>query len=181
VRRTLSHRLVMFMVWGVGIVGMPGVVAAQGGIERGEYLVNIMACHDCHTPMGPEGRPMLQYKLAGHPPNAPVATYREGSFGSFALTNTSWAGPWGVSFTRNLTPDPETGLGTWTEADFIKAMRTGQKPSGTVMLPPMPWPVYSQATDADLQAMWAYLRSVKPIQNAVPDNLPPPSPVRTGQ
>ena len=65
------------------------------------------------------------------------------------------------------------------EADFIKAMRTGHKPNGAVMLPPMPWPAYSHATDADLQALWAYLRKVKPISNAVPDNLPPPSPTRT--
>ena len=179
--RTFAHRMLMLTVLGLEVVGLPGIVAAQGNIDHGAYLIHIMGCHDCHTPMGPDGRPMPQYFLAGHPPNAPVATHPSGPYGSFALTNTSWAGPWGVSFTSNLTPDPETGLGNWSEADFMKAMRTGQKPNGAVMLPPMPWPAYSHATDADLQALWAYLRSVKPIKNAVPDNLRPPSPARTGQ
>jgi hypothetical protein len=168
------------MLWGltlwlglIGLIGLPPRAEAQSPVGRGEYLVNIMGCNDCHTPMGPDGRPQTQFKLAGHPPGAPVATSPGGPFGSFALTNTSWAGPWGVSFSRNLTPDADTGLGTWTEADFIKAMRTGHKPNGAVMLPPMPWPAYAHATDEDLQALWAYLRSLAPIKNAVPNNLPP--------
>ena len=78
-----------------------------------------------------------------------------------------------MSFPRNLTPDAETGLGTWTEADFLKAIRTGQKPNGAMMLPPMPWPAYTHATDEDLKAVWAYLRGLPPIKNAVPANLPP--------
>ena len=180
-KRPIAGKLVVLAVLASGMVGMTETVAAQGNIARGAYLVNIMGCDDCHTPMGPDGRPMMQHKLAGHPPNAPVATYQGGLFGSFALTNTSWAGPWGVSFSRNLTPDPETGLGTWTEADFIKAMRTGQKPNGAIMLPPMPWPAYSHATEEDLKAIWAYLRSLKPIKNAVPDNLPSQAPIPKGK
>jgi cytochrome c553 len=155
------------------VLGNVENAGAQSPVQRGEYLVNLLACNDCHTPMGPGGQPMTAFKLAGHPPDAPVATYQEGPFGSFALTNTSWAGPWGVSFSRNLTPDPDTDLGKWTEADFIKAIRTGHRPNDTVMLPPMPWPAYAHATDEDLKAVWAYLRSLTPIKNAVPANIPP--------
>jgi hypothetical protein len=85
-----------------------------------------------------------------------------------------------VSFSRNLTPEPDTGLGKWTEADFIKAMRTGHRPDGTVLLPPMPWPAYAHATDEDLKAVWAYLRSLQPIKNAVPANIPPKSALASG-
>lgn len=162
---------VMLMVVMMGVVSLTGLANAQGSIERGEYLVNLMGCHDCHTPLGPDGRPMTQFTLAGHPPNAPVAVYQGGLLGSFALPNTSWAGPWGVSFASSLTPDPETGLGRWTEADFIKAARTGQKPHGAEILPAMPWPNLAHATESDLKAMWAYLQSLQPIKNAVPDNV----------
>jgi mono/diheme cytochrome c family protein len=164
------------MVVMLGVVSLTGLATAQGSVERGEYLVNLMGCLDCHTPRGPDGRPMTPFTLAGHPPEAPVAVYQGGFLGSFALTNTSWAGPWGVSFARNLTPDPDTGLGRWTEADFIKAARTGQKPNGALILPPMPWPSLAHATEADLKAMWAYLQSLPPIKNAVPVNVPPPAP-----
>jgi hypothetical protein len=176
VKHSTVHECVMLMVVMVGVLIVTGLAKAQNSVERGEYLVNIMGCNDCHTPMGPDGRPMMKFKLAGHSPDAPVAVYQGGPLGSFALTNTSWAGPWGVSFSRNLTPDPETGLGKWTEADFIKAARTGQRLNGAIILPPMPWPNLAHATDVDLKAMWAYLQSLKPIKNAVPDNIPPAAP-----
>jgi hypothetical protein len=169
---------VMLMVVMMGVVSLTGRATAQGSREHGEYLVNLVGCNDCHTPLGPDGRPMTQFKLAGHPPEAPVAVYQGGPLGSFALTNTAWAGPWGVSFARNLTPDPATGLGRWTEADFIQAARTGQKPNGAEILPPMPWPNLAFASEADLKAMWTYLQSLQPIRNAVPDNVPPPAPAR---
>jgi len=87
---------------------------------------------------------------------------------------TAWAGPWGVSFARNLTPDIATGIGSWTEAIFIKALRTGKDMGeGRAILPPMPWPGIGQSTDADLKAMFAYLMSLKPIENAVPDPISP--------
>ncbi len=89
-------------------------------------------------------------------------------------TMTAWVGPWGTSFTANLTPDPETGLGRWTEKDFIQTIRTGRHLGrGRPVLPPMPIPVYSQMTDADLKAIYAYLRTIPPIRNKVPDPLPP--------
>jgi hypothetical protein len=89
------------------------------------------------------------------------------------VTNTAWAGPWGVSFTANLTPDENTGLGIWTEDMFIKALREG-KHMGTSrpILPPMPWPFIGKYSDEDLKAIFAYLKSIKPIVNHVPEPLP---------
>ena len=91
-----------------------------------------------------------------------------------AATNTAFAGPWGVSFTANLTPDPETGLGKWTAQNFVEAMRTGRHQGrGRQILPPMPWESYAKMTDADLKAVFAYLRSIPAIRNHVPDPIPP--------
>jgi hypothetical protein len=88
----------------------------------------------------------------------------------------TWSGPSGLSFAANLTPDTQTGLrsGVWTEELFIKALRTG-KHIGTArdILPPMPWPDFAQLTDDDLKAIWAYLGTIPPIQNQVPDPIPP--------
>ena len=91
-----------------------------------------------------------------------------------AATNTAWAGPWGISYTANLTPDQNTGIGIWTEDMFIKSMRDG-KHMGTsrTILPPMPWPWYAQMRDEELKAIFAYLKSIPPIRNHVPDPTPP--------
>ena len=93
-----------------------------------------------------------------------------------AMTNTAWAGPWGISYTANLTPDKNTGLGIWTAEMFIQALRTG-KHMGTAtsraILPPMPWESFGKMTDDDLRAMFAFLQTIPAIVNHVPDPLPP--------
>jgi cytochrome c553 len=149
--------------------------------ERGGYLVTAMGCGDCHTPWvlgsnGPE--PDKMRKLSGHPmdlvmPEAPALP--EGPWQVvLSGTNTAWAGPWGVSFTANLTPDPETGLGRWTAEDFIATLRSGRHLGrGREILPPMPWPAISQLSDEDLRAMFAYLQSLPPVENRVPAPRPP--------
>ncbi len=159
----------------------------QSPVERGKYLVTIASCHDCHTPkkMGPAGpEPDMDRMLSGHPEGTVVTAGFTPAKNSpwFAATNgdlTAWSGPWGVSFTANLTPDTNTGLrsGVWTEELFIKALRTG-KHMGTArdILPPMPWPFIGQMTDDDLKAIWAYLGTIPPIRNHVPDPLPPSGP-----
>jgi hypothetical protein len=84
---------------------------------------------------------------------------------------TAWAGPWGVSFAVNLTPDKETGIAEWSEENFIQALRTGKhqgQPNGRDILPPMPWEVYRFMTDDDLKAVFAYLKSIPPVKNQVP-------------
>lgn len=91
-----------------------------------------------------------------------------------AGTNTAFSGPWGVSFTANLTPDPDTGLGRWSAENFIGALRTGRHLGvGRPIMPPMPWPNYAQMTDDDLKALFAFLQSIPAIRNRVPDWIPP--------
>jgi hypothetical protein len=158
---------------------------AKSAVARGEFLVKTLACNDCHTPfkMGPKGpEPDMTKMLSGHPedlkmppPPAPVGPWTW--FG--AATNTAFAGPWGVSYAINLTPDQNTGLGIWTEDMFVKAIKTG-KHFGTSreILPPMPWPSYASLPEGDLKAMFTYLKTIPPITNHVPDAevAPPPPP-----
>jgi mono/diheme cytochrome c family protein len=163
-----------------------GAVAPSAGqppadlVGGGRYLVTIMGCNDCHTPykMGKNGpEPDMTRMLSGHPENLkmPPPPKLEMPWGMVgAATNTAWAGPWGVSYTANLTPDQNTGIGIWTEDMFIRSMRMG-KHMGTsrTVLPPMPWPWYSKMRDEELKAIFAYLKSIPPIQNRVPDPTPP--------
>ncbi|MCU1385609.1 MAG: putative lipoprotein [Acidobacteria bacterium] len=149
-------------------------------VERGKYLVAVMGCNDCHTPLkmgaaGPE--PDMARFLTGHPETiGPLPTVRQQGPWVWmgAATNTAFSGPWGVSYAANLTPDRNTGLGIWTEDMFVKAIRTG-KHMGTSreILPPMPWPAFRNASDEDLKSVYAYLRTLKPVVNHVPDVTPP--------
>jgi mono/diheme cytochrome c family protein len=147
---------------------------------RGKYLVATSGCMDCHTPwkMGSNGpEPDMSRWLSGHPQDkkmsaAPIVPAPWVMVA--ADTNTAWAGPWGVSFTANLTPDDETGLGRWSAQDFKATIRTGRHMGrGREILPPMPIPVYNNMTDEDLEAVFAYLRTIPPIRNKVPEPLAP--------
>ena len=159
----------------------PASAAAADRIARGEYLVRFGSCHDCHTPhtLGPNGpEPDMTRALSGHPgdlvmPPPPVVTAPW--VWSGAGTNTAFAGPWGVSFTANLTPDTETGLGNWTEEMFLMALRTGRhEGKGRPILPPMPFQYVGSLTDDDLKAVFAYLRSIPAVHNRVPAPVDPP-------
>lgn len=160
----------------------PAAAAHRTPVELGGYLVSSMGCHDCHTPwkLGPKGpEPDMSRALTGHPEDLkmpPAPALPPGPWiASFAATNTAWAGPWGVSFTANLTPDKDTGLGDWTEAQFIAAIRTGRhQGKGRAILPPMPYPAYANLVDEELKAIWAYLRSLAPVKNRVPQPIDPP-------
>ena len=154
---------------------------ARTRVERGAYLVTMMGCNDCHTPwkMGAQGpEPDMARALTGHPqdmvlPPPPPASGPWNWHG--AATNTAFAGPWGVSFTANLTPDPETGLGKWTEAMFLATMRTARhQGKGRPILPPMPVKMIGKATDEDLKSIFAYLQSLAPVKNRVPTPIDPP-------
>ena len=159
------------------------VSAADDPVKRGQYLVTIVGCNDCHTPlkMGPKGpEPDMGIMLSGHPEKLvmpPAPKLPEGPWGFVGShTLTAFSGPWGTSYAINLTPDPDTGIGKWREQDFVKALKTGKHlGAGRPIAPPMPWPWYSKMSDADLKAIFAYLRTVKPIRNKVPDYVPPPA------
>jgi mono/diheme cytochrome c family protein len=162
-----------------------GSAALRREIQRGQYLVDFGGCNDCHTPklMTPRGPvPDKSRLLSGHPADAPLPPIPAGAigpgpdkWGALATADlTAWAGPWGISFAANLTPDPDTGLGSWTPELFIKTMRSG-KHFGVArpLLPPMPWFDIATLSDRDLKAMFAYLESLKPIRNRVPLPIPP--------
>jgi hypothetical protein len=155
----------------------------QTPVERGKYLVTVGGCNDCHTPkkLGPNGpEPDMTRELSGNPATekvtpVPAKLIAPGKWLTVANNHLgAWAGPWGVSFAMNLTPDKETGLGSWTQEMFIGALRTGKhQGTGRPILPPMPWNWYRNMTDDDLKAVYAYLQSLPPIKNPVPDPLPP--------
>jgi len=158
--------------------------AAQTPVERGKYLTTVGGCNDCHTPktFGPNGPEAdMTKELSGHPASDKIPAVPQklfppaGGFGT--LTNghlTAWIGAWGISYAMNLTPDKATGLGSWTEQMFIDALRSGKhQGTGRAILPPMPWNWYRNMTDDDLKAIFAYLQSLPPISNAIPDPTPP--------
>jgi mono/diheme cytochrome c family protein len=127
--------------------------AAVDPVARGKYLAITSGCIDCHTPGTLYGAPDTTRMLSG--------------------SELGWQGPWGVTYPRNLTPDMETGLGKYTADQIVTAIRTGKRLDGSPMLPPMPWPEYSQMTDADLQAIAAYLKSIPAVSHKAPDRVPP--------
>jgi mono/diheme cytochrome c family protein len=144
--------------------------AQQGNnaaVERGRYLVRITGCHDCHSPKVQGMTPNLDLALSGRPASTQLPSETKTEVHASADL-TAWTGPWGYSVASNLTPDPATGIGTrYNEASFIATMRTGKKPNGTPIMPPMPSEVYQNMTDDDLKAIFAYLRTIKPIRNPV--------------
>jgi mono/diheme cytochrome c family protein len=152
---------------------------ADDMIARGQYLVTIASCHDCHSPKIFNEQGMLldsSRLMSGHPsttqlPPAPANTYQAGQWINMAPDITAFKGPWGTSYAANLTPDSATGIGTWTEENFRKALRTGKhmgQENGRPIMPPMPWPFIGKMTDEDLSAVFAYLKSLPPINNRVP-------------
>jgi len=157
------------------------LAADPSQVARGKYLVTVAGCNDCHTPwiVGPNGpEPDMTRMLSGHPQNfvvkSPAKTPDEPWVMTAAGTNTAFSGPWGVSFTANLTPDPETGLGQWTQRNFTDTIRTGRHHGrGREILPPMPIRMYRNFTDDDLEAVFGYLGTIPVVKNRVPEPLPP--------
>jgi len=151
-------------------------------IARGKYLVATGGCADCHSPkvyteMGPI--PDSTRSLAGFPAGEklPALDVKYVTPGNWVATEgnfAAWVGPWGISYAANITPDNATGIGALSEEMFIKTLREGKWMGvGRPLLPPMPWQVIGQKSDQDLKAMYAYLKSIKPISNEVPQPVPP--------
>ena len=159
-------------------------VTAPDLVKRGEYLVTIAGCEDCHSPKimtdrGPAPDPKL--RLSGHPAQLPLPAITDpkmaapGQWVLFHSMSTAAVGPWGTSYAANLTPD-DTGMGNWTYEQFKKALTQGKAKGmdgGRMLLPPMPWPNYIGMSEADLSAIFAYLKSIPPVQNVVPAPVPP--------
>ncbi len=150
-------------------------------VKRGELLVAAVGCSDCHSPkkMTPEG-PVADMDrfLSGHPASNILAPYDKETAKSYVLFSadfTAAIGPWGTSFSANLTPDP-TGIGSWTEEQFFNAIKKGKwkgMEGNRPLLPPMPWEQYKNFPDEDISAIFAYLKTLKPVNNVVPLAIPP--------
>src|SRR5262245_45981106 len=182
--KTLTLKIVAagIALGGIVLIASAAAKRAESGpsAERGKYLVTAMGCNDCHTPwqVGPNGpAPDMTRMLSGHPqdlvmPQGPKVASPWSIVA--AETMTAWNGPWGTSFTANLTPD-ETGLGLWTEDMFVRAIREGRHMGqARPILPPMPWPMIRNLNDDDLKSIFAFLRTIPPVKNRVPQPLPPP-------
>lgn len=146
-------------------------------IRRGSYLVNAIGCDDCHSPkkMGPQGPELdMEHRFGGHLANAPIGKADLSVFKNgwmlFGMDLTSAVGPWGVSYAANISSDA-TGIGNWSEAQFVKALRLGKSKGmdeGRTLLPPMPWQNFAKLSDTDISAIYAFLKTTKPVENVVP-------------
>jgi len=156
----------------------------QNQVQWGEHLVLITGYHDCHSPKKMTDKGMeidFSKALSGHPAGMPAPDVDRKAMESKGMvvtqSLTAWVGPWGVSYAANLTSD-STGIGAWKESNFFTAIRKGKfkgLESGRDLLPPMPWQMYKNMTDDELRAIFAYLKSTKPIKNVVPQPQPPVS------
>jgi hypothetical protein len=154
--------------------------SAAALVARGKYLVEIMGCHDCHSPklMGPNG-PYLDPGriLSGYPADRPLPP-QPASHEGWALLNmdlTAAVGPWGTTFAANIT-SAESGIGNWTEEQFERALKKGLYKGlegSRPLLPPMPWQNYVNMSKEDLSAVFAYLKSTTPVENVVPAPIAP--------
>jgi len=145
------------MIFGLGAAGMLACIALPAAaqdqsalVKRGEYLVNgPAACANCHTPRAPDMSPLPDMAFAG----------------GFKLADPAF-----TAYSANITPDKETGIGDWTDAQIIRAIREGVDDKGHVIFPPMPVPTYNNMSDDDVKAIVAYLRTLKPIHHEVPES-----------
>ena len=134
------------LVAALGLFVLLPAASAETLLERGAYLMNgPVACGNCHTPMGPDG-PVAGMELAGG------TLFEDQPFTAHA---------------PNITPDPETGIGGWTDDQIVAAIREGRRPDGSIIGPPMPIELYSDISDRDLRAIVAYLRQANPVRNQV--------------
>ena len=152
----MTHRIpfAAFAALALAAASSTSAVAADPAVERGKYLVTIASCHDCHTPGYFLGKPDM-------------TRYLGGSDVGFELPGL------GVFHGPNLTPDKETGLGNWTDAQVLAALQTGTRPDGRMLAPIMPWHAFAALTRQDADAIVAFLRSVPPVSHKVPGPFGP--------
>jgi mono/diheme cytochrome c family protein len=150
---TVASAFIAFSCAGPQSASNDTAAPAVDPVERGRYLTTIMSCVDCHTPGYFYGAADTSRWMAG--------------------SEIPWGGPWGVVYSANLTPDPETGLGQWTDDQLVTAIRTGARPDGRQLAPIMPWPNFSTLEEADVRAIVAYLRSLPAVVHAEPAPVPP--------
>ncbi len=188
-KTALKTLVVASMILFIFCTNSPGGINNQAGndikdsaelIKKGEHLVTIMGCNDCHSPkrMGPNGPEVIPEKmLSGYPSDRPLPQFDTAlAKRGIAQMNedlTAAAGPWGISFAPNLTGDA-SGAGNWPLENFKIALKHGKAKgieSGRTLLPPMPWFNYVHLTDDEIEAIHAYLKSITRVPNIAPEPL----------
>ncbi len=144
------------LIVAAALAGTGPAKADDAQIKRGEYLARIMDCTGCHTPGVMSGNPDMAKYLAG------------GDVG-FEIPGL------GIFWPPNLTSDEATGLGSWSAAEIAHAVRTGETPDGRILAPIMPYMSYAAITDDDAMALAAYLKSLPPVSNPIPDPVGSPA------
>lgn len=187
-----NHKTLILTLLVIGLMGCKGeapenvaaepVLTHEDMVSRGQYLVTVIGCADCHTPkkMTDKGPVFdMDRYMMGYDASQPLPEIPENvPLGPWIVFNgelTAAAGPWGVSFAGNLTPHG-TGIGNWSLEQFGKALREGKYKgldNSRPIMPPMPVEGFKQLTDDDLEAIFMYLKSIKPIDNVVPAYRPP--------
>jgi len=157
------------------------IISKDSLIKRGEYLVATIGCDDCHSPkkMGPNGPELdIEHRFGGHIANSPLGkadpSVMKNGWLLFSQDLTAMMGPWGISYAANISSDA-SGIGNWSEEQFIKCLREGKlkgMDATRPLLPPMPWQNFSKMSDTDLKAIFAYLKTTKPVENVVPAPKP---------
>ena len=155
---------------------------AEQLIRKGEYLVTIMGCNDCHSPkrLGAQGPEVIpETMLSGYPADRPLRKIDPGPVkNGWSLLNedfTAAAGMWGVSFAANITSD-QTGIGNWTEENFKRALKQGRYKGlegSRMLLPPMPWTNFIRLADEDAKVIFLYLKNTRPVKNVAPEPVGP--------
>ena len=148
---------------------IPGDWEQTTYLERGNYLVNHLGdCIGCHTPRDANNQSDKSLFLSGVPAKYAGITTGPSQVAGFP-------GPRGARYyAKNITPDNETGIGKWSEEQFVKTFKTGIRPDGVkYALSPMEWSIYGNMKEEDARAIYRYLRTVKAISNKVPANIPP--------
>lgn len=161
--------------------GGPVTISQDSLVKKGNYLVSTMGCDDCHTSkvMGPQGPQLdMANRFGGH-----LAAVKLGPIDTsqlskgwvlFNMTQTAAFGPWGISYAANISSS-EHGIGNWSLDQFKLALREGKykgMKESRPLLPPMPWEGYKNLKDEDIEAIFAYLKSTKAVDNVVPAWVP---------
>jgi mono/diheme cytochrome c family protein len=147
----MMYQLPLVITLSCVLLAWSGARAQEDAVARGAYLVNgIVACGNCHTPRNPDGTAVADKRLAG----------------SFVIKEPEF-----TAYAPNITQDPETGIGAWSDEEIMRAIREGVRRDGTIIGPPMPVPSYRNMSDSDVRAIVAYLRTVTPVRNSVPRSV----------
>ncbi len=181
--KSIAYKLLPFLLTAFLIIACAEKKPSEDiSVKRGEYLVKESNCSYCHTPTVESNGEIIvddTRMFSGHPETAPVPEIPNVDIESdewieflTTLDSTVWAGDWGMTFSANITPDKETGIGKWDVDTFIKTMRRGKhRGIGRNIQPPMPWKDFSKLSDDELSSVFEYLQTQKPVRNKVPNPI----------